>query len=271
MSDEPRVPLDVSVKDAFRVSFVPEIFIRLSEFPKYLEHVWPQMVPSIETVGFLSSALYMADMALDAAQDVYEPVLDHDAYSPETAVDRESLRSTVDLFHYVQPQLLLVLAGLAEAFDRQEIGGYGSAEVRPRTKREDTHLAAGLKLSDQFSEAADICEVLGTSKVPDIYRSTGEFSNFVELFWQEVKELHSYPDFRRRSRGLYYYARSATKFLANPIRASEADLQKLDLEVQDISAIRELIDDELLQTAVMMMHAECMRIVLGDTAREVVQ
>ena len=194
MSDEPKGLLYVSVKHAFRVSFIPDVFVRLLEFPDY----------SIETVGFLNSALYMADMALDAAQDVYEPVLDHDAYSPETKVDQGSLRSAVDLFHYVQPQLLLVLAGLAEAFDRQEIGGYGSAEVRPRTKREDAHLAAGLKLSDQFSEAADICDVLGTSKVPDIYRSTGEFPNFVELFWQEVKELHSYPDFRRRSRGLYY-------------------------------------------------------------------
>ncbi|MEE2875739.1 MAG: halocarboxylic acid dehydrogenase DehI family protein [Chloroflexota bacterium] len=271
MSDESKVPLYVSVKDAFRVSFVPEVFVRLAEFPNYFRHVWPQLVPSIETVGFLKSALYMADMALDAAQDVYEPVLDHDAYWPETAVDQESLRLAVDLFHYVQPQLLLVLAGLAEAFDREEIGGYGSVEVRPRTKREDTHFATGLIFSDQFSEGADIRGVLGTSRVPDIYRSTGEFPNFVELFWQEVKELHSYPDFRRRSRGLYYYARSATKFLANPIRASEADLLKLDLEVQDILVLRELIDDELLQTAVMMMHAECMRIVLGDTAREVVQ
>ena len=50
----------------------------LAEVDGYLAHVWPQVAASVDTAGFLGSALYMADMALDAVEAVeaeYEPVV----------------------------------------------------------------------------------------------------------------------------------------------------------------------------------------------------
>src|SRR5687767_9153164 len=59
---------------ALRSPVVPEVFETLEQ-TGYLASVWPQLKPSVETAGFLSSALYMADMALEAVLETYEPQL----------------------------------------------------------------------------------------------------------------------------------------------------------------------------------------------------
>jgi hypothetical protein len=44
----------------------------------------------------------------------------------------------------------------------------------------------------------------------------------------------------------------------------------LGIDANSISKIRECLEEELLQTATMMMHVEAMRLVLGINTREVV-
>ena len=97
---------------------------------------------SIDTQGFLGSALYMTDMALDACELVYEPqtgrsdLISHGMKNTEI----HELEATLDLFHYVQPQVLLIGAALAEAFNREQVGGQGSDQVRELSDREKGHL-----------------------------------------------------------------------------------------------------------------------------------
>src|SRR5204862_362225 len=65
-----------------RAPFVPSVLRELGSVDGFLEYAWPQLAPSVDTSGFLGSALYMVDMALDAVETVYEPLL-----------SRESLRA----------------------------------------------------------------------------------------------------------------------------------------------------------------------------------
>ncbi|TAJ18180.1 MAG: hypothetical protein EPO65_09420, partial [Dehalococcoidia bacterium] len=138
------------IRLALRAPIVPSPIARIAEVaPGYLEVVWPRIASSVNAAGYLGSALYLADMALAEVESVYEPVLTRETLieAGEGAGEVASLLEVIDLFHYGQPQLLLMLAALAEAFGREHVGGYGKPEPRGVTERERAHLALDLRLA----------------------------------------------------------------------------------------------------------------------------
>ena len=261
------------VRRALRLPFVPQPIARLAAVEGYLEFIWPQVATSVETAGFLGSARYMADMALDAVEDAYEPQLSrsslHDAGM--TDADLDALVEVIDLFHYAQPQLLLLFAALAEAWDREQVGGQGRPDPRDLPDRERAHLAMHLELiADDHPPLPEITEALGLDAAPDLYRAVARWPRYLEASWDELQHLVAYPDFRRRGRALYFYARGGARFLAEPLRANPEALRAAGLSATAIEAARRAVDTALPAMATMMMHAEAMRLGLGIHEREVV-
>ena len=121
-----------SMRLALRLPFVPQPLARLAEAEGFLAFVWPQVADSVETAGFLGSARYMADMALDAVEEAYEPELSRASLRAGgmSEADLDALVEVIDLFHYAQPQLLLLFAALAEAWGRDTVGGQGRPDPR---------------------------------------------------------------------------------------------------------------------------------------------
>jgi len=264
VSEQPSELIFEEIKQLFHIPFIPSPFLRLSDIPEYLTHVWPAVKLSIDTMGFLNSALYMADMAMEATEEVYEPI-----FCPASDEIKE-LAHVIDVFHYVQPQILLTLAALREALDRDSVGGAGSVELRSPIERELVHRDTEIASGGEFEESDDIASVLGLDSPPDLYQSLAHFPKFLGSVWLEIRELQAYPEFRRRARALYYYSKSGARFLASPLSANNLILGELGVNSEEISKIRDCLEEELLQTATMMMHVEAMRLVLGINTREVV-
>ena len=261
------------MRRALRLPFTPQPIVRLAEAEGYLAYVWPQLAPSVETAGFLGSARYMADMALDAVEAVYEPVLSRASLveGGMTAAALDALAGVIDLFHYTQPQLLLLLAALAEAWDRDAVGGQGRLEAREASAREDAHVALRLELvAPGAPPLPAVAEALGVEAAPDLYRAVAAWPRYLEATWEELEHLVAYPEFRRRGRALYFYARSGARFLARPLRANPAALREAGLDEAAIASARRTLDAALPAVATMMMHAEAMRAGLGLRDREVV-
>jgi len=263
------------VRAALRAPIVPSPIMRLVEAaPGYLDVVWPRVASSVGTAGFLGSALYLADMALTEVEAVYEPVLTRDALREAGVRDDDiaALLDVVDWFHYGQPQLLLLLAALAEAFGRDRVGGYGKAEPRAVTERERAHLALDLRLATPGAGLLpEIAAALNLDAAPDLYRAVAMWPAYLDVAWEELQHLAAYPPFRRRGRGLYFYARSGARFLAEPLEADSKALCAAGLGDVTIEAARAAVDDALPAVAMMVMHAEAMRLGLGVRTREVVQ
>lgn len=261
------------MRAALRLPFTPEPLARLAQAEGYLALVWPQVAPSVETAGFLGSARYMADMALDAVEAVYEPQLSRAALR-EAGLgpgDLDALAAVIDLFHYTQPQLLLVLAALAEAFERPQVGGQGRPDPREATARERAHLALPVRLAPPgTAPLPEVAEALGLDGPPDLYRAVAGWPRYLDAAWEELQHLAAYPDFRRRGRALYFYARSGARFLAQPVRANADALRESGLAEDAIATARRTLDAALPAMATMMMHAEAMRVGLGIRDREVV-
>ena len=263
------------IRLALRAPIVPSPIALLADVAQgYLEVVWPRVASSVNAAGFLGSALYLADMALAEVEASYEPVLTPEALREAGVAEGDvaSILSVIDVFHYGQPQLLLLLAALAEAFGRDRVGGYGKADPRAATERERTHLALDLRLAPPKSGLLpEVAAAMNLDTPPDLYRAVAGWPRYLEVAGEELQHLAAYPPFRRRGRGLYFYARSGARFLAEPLEADPAALRAAGLDDATIEAARAVVDDALPAVAMMIMHAEAMRLGLGVRTREVVQ
>ena len=178
----------------------------------------------------------------------------------------------IDVFHYTQPQVLLICAALAEAMGRKSVGGYGKPDPRETAEREARHMAATITFAGEATPPLpEVTEALGLKDAPDLYRAVAAFPTYLGAAWEELQHLAAYPDFRRRGRGLYFYARSGARFLPEPLHADDAALREAGLSDETIKAARSVLDESLPALAMMMMHAEAMRLSLGIAEREVVK
>ncbi len=271
----PPAPIPEQLARALCSPFVPSAVSGLAAAGGYLEAVWPQLEPSLRTAGFLGSALYMADMALDGAEEVYEPLLSRESLregAALTATELDQLVAVLDVFQRVQPQLLLLFAALVEAWERPRVGGMGRPERREDSERDRRQLGTEVRFAPR--SAASLPEVateLQLEAPPDLYRAVAMWPGYLAAAWDELRHLVAYPEFRRRGRALYYYARSSSRFLAHPLEASRDGLRERGLSEMELDVAQAAIEGAAPALATMMMHCSAMRVGLGLTAREVVQ
>ncbi|MXZ63496.1 MAG: hypothetical protein F4Y98_07880 [Chloroflexi bacterium] len=267
--------LVTEIAAGLHTSLVPSVVRQLADIEGFLPAIWPQLAPSVDTAGFLGSALYMADMALDAVEEVYdEPTLSRESLlaGAMSEADLEQVIAVLDVFHWLQPQLLLLLAALAEAHEAPSVGGQGRPEPREVSEREQAHQATPVELAPP--DAGLLPEVpaeLQLDAPPDLYRAIAVWPGYFEAVWDELQHLVAYPLFRQRGRALYFYARSSSRFLAVPLRADEAALREAGMRPYAISEARAIVERALPAVATMMMHCTAMRAGLGLREREVVR
>ncbi|MDP6606463.1 MAG: halocarboxylic acid dehydrogenase DehI family protein [Dehalococcoidia bacterium] len=271
MSEQPESTARL-VAAALRAPFIPDAVAGLARAGGYLDAVWPQLAPSMETAGFLGSALYMADMAADGVEEVYEPVLSRASLLARglSEAELDAVVAALDVFYWVQPQLLLLTSALAEAMTEPSVGGQGRPEPRQPSEREQEHVETALELADGGTAPLPaIAEVLNVDGAPDLYRAIAAWPAYLEAVWEELQHLVAYPDFRRRGRALYFYARSSSRFLAQPIEAGP-DALAAAVAGPDVAIARSTLQGVTPVLATMMMHCSAMRVGLGVTTREVV-
>ena len=267
--------LVAAITAGLRTSFVPSVVHQLADIEGFLDAVWPQLAPSVDTAGFLGSALYMADMALGAVEEVYdEPTLSRESLLAGglSEADLDRVIAVLDVFHWLQPQLLLLLAALAEAHDAPSVGGQGRPEPREPSEREQAHIDTRVDLASPHAGLLPEVPVeLQLDAPPDLYRAIAVWPGYLDAVWDELQHLVAYPLFRQRGRALYFYARSSSRFLAVPLQADDAALGEAGMRPDDIARARVIVDRELSAVSTMMMHCTAMRVGLGLREREVVR
>src|SRR3546814_94588 len=158
---------------------------------------------------------------------------------------------------------------------REEVGGYGKPDPRATLasgEREERHLATRIAFAaEDTPPLPEVTDFLGLASAPDLYRAVASYPGYLGVAWEELQHLAAYPDFRRRGRGLYFYARSGARFLAEPLSANPEALRAAGLSDEAIETARAALDASLPAIAMMIMHTEAMRLGLGVAEREVVK
>ena len=265
-------PTAIEIMSCFRSPLLPELFARLEVSPSYMTHIWPAISTSVDTAGFLASALYLADMSLDAVESVYTPISTRNDLLLSIA-DEElvKIEAVLDVFQYLQPQVLLIGAALAEGFEQPVVGGGGRIEPRQQRQRESQHLVTEVpRMTSEGVLISNVAKTLQLSEIPQIYGVLAHWPAYLEKSWSELQHLSSYPEFRRRGRALYYYARSSARFLSEELHADPDTLLEAGVTGQEIDDAREIVESAIPALAMMVMHCSAMRLALGYNEREVI-
>jgi hypothetical protein len=154
----------------------------------------------------------------------------------------------LEVLHLTNPQTLLIAGALAEALERPAVGGQGRPEPRDLTDEEQRIVSYEWQAPEESelpeparAIAADIREVLGEPFLTDDFRAMARWPALLEQAWAELRELRVYKLFRQRGRGLYFYARSSSRFLAQPLVANPARMRAAGLSEDDIREIGDVI------------------------------
>ena len=195
------------IKESLRVSLVDSMFQAYATTPKFLDYAWRRLRPSMLAPPFVEAARKLGEIADDGVATW--PIADHAALLHSRnygGSDLRKLRETVELFHTVNPKLLIIANALRVALTGEPIGGGGVPHAHNHVDRDKLvrdfrglqvpmadEREAPLRVRTTFE---DIQRGTGLAFVSTEHRAMGAYPDWLDVFWTDSRPLLS--DVRRR-------------------------------------------------------------------------
>ena len=195
------------IKESLRVSLVDAMFQAYASQPKFLDYAWRRLRPSMLAPPFIAQAHRIGEIADEAVTSW--PITDHAAslharnYGEN---DLRKLREIVELFHTVNPKLLIIANALRVALTGEPIGGGGVPHPPDHADKDKLvrdfrglqvpmadEREAPLRVRTSFEE---ISRATGLSFVSTEHRAMGAYPDWLDVFWTDSRPLLN--DIRRR-------------------------------------------------------------------------
>jgi len=232
------------IKESLRVSLVDVMFQAYASDPKFLDYAWRRLRPSMLAPPFIAQAQRLAEIADEGVESWR--VSDHAAslHSRNYAdSDLRKLRETVELFHTVNPKLLIIANALRVALAGEPIGGSGVPHPanhadRDKLVRDFRRLQvpvaeerdAPLRVRTTFE---DIQRTTDLSFVSTQYRAMGAYPDWLDVFCTDLKHLGSDAARRELIAAIDRGARDAARALPYPLLMRASDFPDM-VRVNDV-------------------------------------
>ena len=229
------------IKAALGVPHVNLLFQAYGAYPSFLELHWQTIRPVLQTTEFFQYADRLRAEAYTRAHN-YFAVPDFCEEVKEmqlTPGARQELTGVVELFHYNNPLLLMVVAAQMQAFDeapmpqRQSVGPaiHPVFDQKPCSVPEERATERVKRVYD------DIKRTLGLNFINSDYRAFGRFPDFLEAYWEAMKPALALPIYSEHKRKLKESAFSLAAELPSAPQLSIQQMQESGLEEQVITDI----------------------------------
>jgi Halocarboxylic acid dehydrogenase DehI len=229
------------IKAALGVPHVNLLFQAYGAYPAFLELHWQTMRAVLQTTEFFQFADRLRAEAYTRAHN-YFAVPDFCEEVKEmqlTQGARQELAEVVELFHYNNPLLLLIVAAQMQAFDeapmpqRQSVGPaiHPVFDQKPCSVPEERATERVKRVYD------DIKRTLGLNFINSDYRALGRFPDFLEAYWEAMKPALALPIYLEHKRKLKESAFSLAVELPSGPQLSIQQMQEAGLEEQEITDI----------------------------------
>ncbi len=237
------------IKAALGLPHVNLLFQAYGAYPSFLELQWRAIQPMVRTAEFFNAAERLRAEAYTRAHN-YFSVPDFCAEVKEkqlTPGARQELAEIVELFHYNNPLLLLIVAALTRAFDegpspqRQSSGAAGHPvfEHKPVSVPEDTEIERVKKIYEDMKRTLDL------PFINSDYRAFGRFPDFLEAYWNAMKPALSSPFYAEHKRRLKESAIALAAELPVTPQLSIDQMQEAGFTHEEISTIVRITDQFL--------------------------
>lgn len=246
------------IKESLRVSMVDVMFQAYAASPKFLDYVWRRLRPSMLAAPFVDQAKKLAEAA-DRGVESW-PISDH-----ATALhgrnygdnDLRKLREIVEVFHCLNPKLLIIAYAVRIALTGEPIGGSGVPlphQSLDRDKLVRDFRGVRIVLTEEREAPLRVRttyeEIARSSGVPFVstdHRAMGSYPDWLDVFWHDYAPLLVDPRRRRLLEELDHLAKEAARLLPYPLNVAADAFPEL-VEVNEVFC--ELLPGLLVDIAV---------------------
>jgi hypothetical protein len=229
------------IKASLGIPHVNLLFQAYGAYPRFLELHWQAMRPALRTAEFFQFADRLRAEAYTRAHN-YFAVPDFCEEVKEmqlTQGARQELTEIVELFHYNNPLLLLIVAAQMQAFDEAPVVQRQSSgpAVHPVFEQKPCSVPEERATERVKRVYEDIKRTLGLNFINSDYRAFGRFPDFLEAYWEAMKPALALPIYSEHKRKLKESAFNLATELPFAPQLSIQQMQEAGLQEQEITDI----------------------------------
>lgn len=228
------------IKQTLRVTGINMNFRTWAGYEKFFPAMWDAMRPVAETRDFEDAADRVRAEAVRAACDLGR------LETPSRASLGESqayqIRAALDLYHYINPKLLVFTSAVELALDGEqpERGGKASTDVELIERGAPARMYTMEMVSSEPEEESikelfeDIKQTLSLSSINSDYRTLALWPDYLAAGWKRLKPIIQGDEYKLASDNLRETARSLARSLPIPVALSRERVEELGEDPDEI-------------------------------------
>jgi len=193
-ADRPTIEAYELITRKLRVARVPLLFRALAG-EKALLPCWQALRPAVRLRAFEEGADELRARAARAAVELGSPLIETQLEWAGYDVDEiDEIRGQVNIFHYQNAKLLLIVAVLCEAIGGEACGGKETPRATQRVPRGVPHEMGIVELVPEDANGSlarvfkSIRAHLGLGIVADDFRAFGRWPKYLNLAWDDARK-----------------------------------------------------------------------------------
>lgn len=261
------------LKTALGVPHINLVYQLYGAHPKFLERHWQALRPAIDSAEFFD---YAERIRADAYTRVhnYFPVPDLCAGMGELSERaREEMTDVVEVFHYTDALLLLILTAQLQAFD-SAIGApreHETSPAHPRFTEKPVVVNENSATAEQRKIFDDMRRTLSLGILPTEFRALARFPAFFAAYWSALRPAVQSPLYESMVLAIRETAWNLARELPVSIELAPEQLREAGMDDKEISDVIRLTERLARSLAAMTLHVALAKIGLegGNQGRQI--
>lgn len=248
------------IRQSLRVTGVNLNFRTWAAFGKFLPAVWDQLRPNVDTDLFEHLADQVRAEALQAAESFGPPQAG--TYGELGESRAYQVRAALELYHSVNPKLLVLTCAVLQALKGEPIGG-GVRETGRHPRGEPARMYPMEMEAEKPEEKAvgklykDIRKTLSLPSINSDYRTLALWPDYLAQAWSRLKPICRQPEFQHAADQLRDQARALARQLPYPISLTLGQVKELgedaDQVLQTAESFERLLPPLILNIALLQL------------------
>jgi len=249
------------IRQSLRVTGVNLNLRTWAAFEHFLPAMWDEVRPNVETTVFERAANQIRAEALQAAGAFPQAESQAEAGLGESR--SYQIRAALDLYHDINPKLLVLTSAVAQALHGEHIGSDNGAGVEKLPRGEPAKMFAMEMEPEKPGEKRlrhlfrDIRKTLSLQRLNSDYRTLALWPDYLRLAWSRLKPICRSADFQRAGAQLREHARALARSLPFPISLTLGRVKELGDDPQKVlettRAFEQLLPGLILNIAVLQL------------------
>jgi hypothetical protein len=235
------------VRHALGVPQVSALFRAYAVYPKFLERFWTAFRPGVQTPEFFRLGDRIRAEAYTRIHNYFQVP---DLRTPRQSSSAARLAETIDLFHYLDPLLLLMAVTQMRAFETP-VGREHNGQQHPEHPVFDARpVVVEAEFAAKRTRAIfdEIKRTLGQPALSAAYICFAEHPEFLESYWMALKPVSRSALYTEIHSGLLATAWALAREFPARVELTVADLAETgmsDSEIASVARVTEVFVDAL--------------------------